>query len=310
MSAPELARPTPPAAGDPTPAVGALGTAPARGRGAAAARDVRFLLSEIALVMSRRRNLVMLAALALATVLIGVAIELATPDAGPGQGGGPPFLSAITENGLFLAFTTLAVSLPVFLPLAVSVVSGEAVAGEASSGTLRYLLVTPVDRTRLLAVKFVATTVYGLVGAFVISVTGVLVGALLFPVGDITLISGATVSYGEGLLRLLAVTLYVAAMLATVAALGLFVSTLTEVPVAAMSATAILVVVVEILTAVPQLSVIHPWLFFTEWLNFGDLLRSPIAWDGIVSGLSLQAGWIAVLLALAWARMTSKDVTS
>ena len=97
---------------------------------------------------------------------------------------------------------------------------------------------------------------------------------------------------------------------ATVAALGLFVSTLTEVPVAAMSATAILVVVVEILTAVPQLSVIHPWLFFTEWLNFGDLLRSPIAWDGIVSGLSLQAGWIAVLLALAWARMTSKDVTS
>ncbi len=301
MSAPELARPAAlPAAGAPVPAPG---------RAAVLARDVRFLLSEVGLVMSRRRNLVMLGALALATVLIGVAIEVASPDADAGQGG-PPFLSAITENGLFLAFTTLAVSLPVFLPLAVSVVSGEAVAGEASSGTLRYLLVTPVDRTRLLAVKFLAITFYGLVGAFVISVTGVIVGALLFPVGDITLISGATVSYGEGLLRLLGVTLYVAAMLATVAALGLFVSTLTEVPVAAMSATAILVVVVEILTAVPQLSVIHPWLFFTEWLNFGDLLRSPVAWEGIVSGLWLQAGWIVVLLALAWARMTSKDVTS
>lgn len=297
MSAPELARPVP----APAPQAAAP-------RGPVVARDLRFLLSELALVLSRRRNVVMLGVLALATVLIGVAIEVSSADAQPGEG--PPFLSAITENGLFLAFTALVASLPVFLPLAVSVVAGEAVAGEASSGTLRYLLVTPVDRTRLLAVKFVATVAYGLLAALVISVTGVLTGALLFPLGDVTLISGATVPYGEGLVRLAAVTLYVAAMLATVAALGLFVSTLTEVPVAAMSATAIAVVLVQILAQVPQLSVIHPFLFSTAWLSFGDLLRTPIAWEGIVSGLGLQAVWIVVLLVAAWARMTSRDVTS
>ncbi len=295
MSAPELARPAAP-------------VAPAR-RAPVVAHDLRFLRSELALVLSRRRNAVMLGVLALAPVLIGVAIEVSSPDAGD-PGGGPPFLSAITENGLFLAFTALVASLPVFLPLAVAVVAGEAVAGEASSGTLRYLLVTPVDRTRLLVVKFLATVAYGLLAAVVISVTGVVVGAVLFPVGDVTLISGTTVSYGEGLARLGAVTLYVAAMLATVAALGLFISTLTEVPVAAMSATAIVVVLVQILGQVPQLSVIHPWLFSSSWLSFGDLLRAPIAWEGVVSGLWLQAGWIAVLLVAAWGRMTSKDVTS
>lgn len=276
-------------------------------RGPLVPRDLRFLRSELGLVLSRRRNLVMLGVLALATALIGVAIEVASPDP---DDGGPPFLSQITDNGLFLAFTALVASLPVFLPLAVAVVAGESVAGEASSGTLRYLLVTPVDRTRLLAVKYLAIAAYGLLAAVVIAVTGVLVGLLLFPVGDVTTISGATVSYPEGLVRLGAVTLYVAAMLATVAALGLFVSTLTEVPVAAMSATAIVVVLVQILGAVPQLSPIHPFLFSTGWLSFGELLRDPVGWSGITEGLVLQAGWIVVLLAAAWARLTGKDVTS
>lgn len=297
MSAPELARPAP--------------AAPRGPRGPLALRDARFLGSELRLVLTRRRNLVMLAVLALATVAIGVAIEWTNPDPGeiePGEG--PPFLASITENGLFLAFTALVASLPVFLPLAVSVVSGEAIAGEASTGTLRYLLVTPVDRTRLLAVKVLATAFYGFVASMVVVVTGVVVGALLFPVGDITLLSGTTVSYGEGLWRLLLVALYVTAMLTTVAALGLLVSTLTEVPVAAMSATAITVVLVQILQAVPQLSAIHPWLFTSAWLSFGDLLRDPIAYDAVARGLGLQAGWVAVLLALAWARLTTKDVTS
>ena len=99
-------------------------------------------------------------------------------------------------------------------------------------------------------------------------------------------------------------------MLATVAALGLCVSTLTEVPVAAMSATAIVVVLVQILAQVPQLSVIHPWLFSTGWLSFGDLLRDPVAWGGVADGLLLQAAWVAVLLAAAGGRVTTKDVTS
>ena len=266
----------------------------------------RFARSELRLVFTRRRNLAMLGVLVLATALIGVAIDVSNPEGGAE---GPPFLVRVTENGLFLSLTALVASLPVFLPLAVSVVAGESVAGEAGTGTLRYLLITPVDRTRLLAVKYGAIVAYGVVATLVVAVTGVAVGALLFPVGDVTLLSGSTVSLAEGLFRTLLVALYVSAMLATVAALGLFVSTLTEVPVAAMSATSITVVVVEILDAVPQLSAIHPWLFTHDWLAFGNLLRDPVPLDPMLNGLAVQAGWIAVLLAMAWARLTSKDIT-
>ncbi|GMA86486.1 hypothetical protein GCM10025868_17360 [Angustibacter aerolatus] len=149
-------------------------------------------------------------------------------------------------------------ALPAFLPLAVGVVSGEAVAGEANLGTLRYLLVTPVNRTRLLAVKYVSVVFYGLVAALVVAASGVITGALLFPVGDVTLISGSTVGYGDGLLRALLVALYVAACLAAVAAIGVFVSTLTEVPIAAMATTVVLVLVLEILDSIPQARLPRP----------------------------------------------------
>ncbi len=73
---------------------------------------------------------------------------------------GPPFLCAITGNGLFVALTALTVVLPLFLPMAVAVVSGDAVAGEAYLGTLRYLLAVPVARTRLLLVKYAGAVAY------------------------------------------------------------------------------------------------------------------------------------------------------
>lgn len=276
--------------------------------GPLALADLRLLRSELRLVLTRRRNLAMLGVLAMAPVLIGVALELTTGEVAPGEG--PPFLAGVTNNGLFLAFTAMTAALPVFLPLAVAVVSGEAVAGEASSGTLRYLLVTPVHRTRLLAVKYVAIVAYGAVATLVVAATGVVVGAVLFPVGDVPLLSGTTVSYGDGLLRALLVAGYVAAALAAVAAIGLFVSTLTEVPVAAMSATTVVVIVVQILDSLPQLDAVDDWLLTHHWFAFGDLLRDPVPTGGIAVGLAVQAGWVVVLLTLAWARLSSKDVTS
>ena len=144
----------------------------------APSRVGRLLRSELSLVFKRRRNIALLVALACAPLLIGIAVEVAAPSEG---GEGPPFLSLIAQNGLFLAFTALVVSLPLFMPLAVSVVSGESVAGEASIGTLRYVLTVPVSRLRLLLVKYAAIAAYALVAALVVAGVGILVGSLLFP---------------------------------------------------------------------------------------------------------------------------------
>src|SRR5919202_3456544 len=105
--------------------------------------STRLLRSELRLVFGRRRNQALLVALACVPVLIAVAIRLSEGGERRGRGGGdeggPAFIGQIAGNGLFVAFTALVVTLPLFLPLAVSVAAGEAVAGEASIGTLRNL---------------------------------------------------------------------------------------------------------------------------------------------------------------------------
>lgn len=267
---------------------------------------LRLFRSELSLVLRRRRNIALVVVLCCFPVLIGVAVRASAP----ADGEGPPFLSQVTDNGLFLVFTSLTVLLPFFLPLAVSVASGEAIAGEASIGTLRNLLVVPVSRTRLLVVKYLATVVFALVCTVAVAVVGVLVGLALFPHGDATLLSGTTVSYQSALWRALLVALYVTAMLAGICGLGIFVSTVTEVPIGAMAATAVLAIVSQIADSIPQISGIHPFLFSHPWLNFGDLLRDPIAWHGLQTGLLTQLAYLAVFLPIAWWRLQTKDITS
>ncbi len=281
----------------------ARGPRPAR-RGALA----RLLGSELRLVFGRRRNQVLLAGLGLIPLLIALAVSLTS--GGPQAGEGPPFSERVSSNGLFLVFTALTVSLPLFLPLAVGIVSGDAVAGEAGTGTLRYLLTVPVGRGRLLLVKGLAALAFATAAVLVVAGVGLAAGAALFGLGETTLLSGDTVPLGEGLLRGLGVAAYVALSLTGLVAVGLLISTLTEVPVAAMAATVVVAVVSSILDALPQLAVVHPFLLTHHWFGYGDLLRTSVDAGALASGLSVQVGWVLVAGALAWSRFTTADVTS
>ena len=268
----------------------------------------RLLRSELRLLFGRRRNQVLLVVLALVPVLVGVAIRVSTGEAEPGEG--PPFLDRVSGNGLFLAFTGLATVVPFFLPLTIGVVSGDAVAGEAQAGTLRYLLTVPVSRTRLLLVKYGGLVAFAVVASVLVALVGLLVGWALFPTGDVTLLSGTTIPPLAAVGRAALVALYVAASLAGLAAIGLAVSTFTEVPVAAMATTVVIAIASQIFGAIPQLDWLHPFLFTDQWLAFGDLLRDPVPTGAMVDGLVLQAAWITVALAIAWSRFTTRDITS
>ncbi|MFD3490168.1 ABC transporter permease [Streptomyces sp. NPDC058690] len=271
------------------------------------------LRSELTTTLRRWRTLALLGVLAAVPVLIGIAVRIETSDgspAGPGEGGGPAFLSQVTNNGLFLVFAALSVTLPVFLPMAVGVVAGDSIAGEAGAGTLRYLLVAPAGRTRLLIAKYASTLVFCLVATVVVAASALAVGALLFPVGEVTTISGTQIGFGEGLLRAGLIAVAVAASLIGFAALGLFISTLTGSGIAAMATTVGVLITVQILDSIPQLSGMHPYLFPHYWLSFADLLRDPVYWDDVVKNLGLQGLYAAVFGSAAWARFTAKDITA
>ncbi len=268
--------------------------------------STRLLRSELRLIFRRRRNLAGFGVLASVPIIIAVAVYYATPDAGEG----PQFLSAIAGNGLFAALTALTVELPLFLPLAVAAIAGDSVAGEANLGTLRYLLAVPVHRARLLAVKFAALAIFTVFSVTLVAVVGATIGLALFGGGPATLLSGAQVPFVEALGRLALVCAYLSVCLIALAAVGLFVSTLTEQPIGATIAVMVIAVTSQILDTVPQLSAIHPYLLTHWWLAFGDLLRDPIATDAVTTGSISAAAYTAVFFAAAWARFSARDVTS
>ncbi|MFC4033043.1 ABC transporter permease [Streptomyces polygonati] len=266
--------------------------------------------SELVTVFRRWRTLALLAVLACVPLLVGVAVRVETGDGGSaGRGGdGPAFLQQVSNNGLFLTFASLAATLPFFLPMAIGVVAGDAVAGEAATGTLRYLLVAPAGRTRLLLAKFAAVLVFCLAGTLVVALSGLVVGSALFPVGPVTTLSGTTIPLSAGILRALLIALLVAASLIGLAALGLFVSTLTDSAIGAMAATVGLLITLQIIDNIPQLHAVQPYLFTHYWLSFADILRDPVPWPAITKNLALQATYAAVFGSAAWARFTTRDV--
>ena len=271
--------------------------------------STRFLRSEMRIILGRRRNQAGLGVLAVVPVIIAVAVK-STAQAQAGSGDGPDFFASITGNGLFVALAALTIELPLFLPLAVAAIAGDSIAGEANLGTLRYLLTIPVGRTRLLAVKYAAVSLFSLLAVLLVSAVGAGCGLLLFGGGKMTLLSGSQVSMGNALLRLLLTTLYLAIGLAALGAIGLFVSTLTEQPIAAMIAVVVIDVAMFIADSLPQLDWLHPWLLTHWWTSFGDFFRDPIAWSNPIRGLATAAGYGLVFWLAAWARLGTKDITS
>jgi ABC-2 type transport system permease protein len=284
------------------------------GQLAAVARWLRLLRSELHLTFGRKRNLVLLAVLSAVPVLLGLVLRFSSGASNGGGGGGngnaPAFLSQVTGNGVFLAFLTLVVESTLILPLVVAIVTGDSIAGEANRGTLRYLLTVPSGRTRLLGIKLTANVAFCVGACLLVSAVAVAVGAILFPVGPVTLLSGNAVSLGEGLARLLFVTLYLAAAMAALGAIGLAISTLTEHPIGAIAAVLVIALASEVADSVSQLNVIHPYLPTHWWLSFDALLRVPIAWPELGHGLLSFAVYIVIFCSIAWARFTTADVTS
>jgi ABC-2 type transport system permease protein len=266
----------------------------------------RFLRSELKIIFGRRRNIAGMGVLAAVPVIIAIAVRVSSPS----QNGGPDFIIAIAGNGLFVAFGALALELPLFLPLAVSAISGDAVAGEANLGTLRYLLAIPAGRTRLLVIKYAAIVIFALAATFLVALVGSIMGLALFGGGDMTLLSGTQTSLADSVWRLVLSSLYLAAQFSALGAIGLFISTLTEQPIGATIAIVLVNVMMFILDSIAQLDWLHPWLLTHWWTAFGDLLRDPIATESIQRGLITALVYAGVFWIAAWARLSTKDISS
>jgi ABC-2 type transport system permease protein len=267
---------------------------------------------ELAKLFRRRRTWVSIVLLCLLPFV--VALFIAGTDLAPGPGQGNAFLQLVLNRGTLYPAAALAMIVPVFLPIAVGVLAGDSVAGEAAGGTLRYLLIRPVGRTRLLVAKLITITVFVLIAVVVVVVTSLATGLLLFGTGTTTTsspaLSAVNLTPTEIVVRTAGSLLFITVSMLGVAAIAVFLSTMLDSPLGATLGALAVLVGSELLVTLRAAGAISPYLPTRYWLAWVDLFREPILWRDVSRGIGIQAAYMAVFLLAAWANFMTKDVTS
>ena len=282
---------------------------------------------ELVKLVRRPRSWVSIALLCGLPVLVAVFVAVTHIAPPPGQG--PALLSAVLSNGSLYPAAALALVLPIFLPVAVAVVAGDSIAGEAGSGMLRYLLARPVGRTRLLVAKLVALVLYTLTAVVAVAVTSYIAGRALFGVQPVTVtshgvtsgpaiaanvaatsLSGTSLTPGDVLIRTAGAIAFIGVSMLGVGAIALFLSTVTDSSLGAALGALAALVTSQVLVTLNAAASVSPYLPTRYWLAWVDFFRQPVLWRSIDRGFAVQGVYVVVLLAAAWANFATKDITS
>src|SRR4029453_17677423 len=103
---------------------------------------------------------------------------------------------------------------------------------------------------------------------------------------------------------------YVAFSMLGVAAVALFLSTITDSPLAAAMGALAFLVTSSLLLTLDAAGALKPYLPTRYWRAFVALFRQPVLWRDSVRGVGLQSVYLVVLLGAGWANFTTKDVKS
>ena len=154
----------------------------------------------------------------------------------------------LNRSGLAVGIAALLFTSGLLIPIVFAVSLGEPLASEAKWGSLRYLLVRPVSRSRLLFAKILVGLVLAIATAIVIPLVATLVGTAYFGWHPIATISGSVSSSSFPLFelkhlapgavswRLVLATLYVALGSGALVGIAILVSVATENVLAAVAA--------------------------------------------------------------------------
>jgi len=224
-------------------------------------------------------------------------------DNGPGG-----VISLAFHNGLLMPLAAIAMLSAFLLPLLAAMAGAYQLAGEAETGTLKTWLMHSISRGGVLTSKWGTAVIYIMVGMALVFLGGLAAGALAFGLHATVLLSGQTASIGHGLWLTLLSYLYVLVGVICVLSLALLFATMTNSSLTAAIGALVVFIVMNILGAFSYFDFLKPYLFTSHIDAWQNLLRQPISWHPIVSGLTTFVIYIAALMLAAWYLFRRKDV--
>ncbi|WP_435159041.1 ABC transporter permease [Amycolatopsis sacchari] len=265
----------------------------------------RLYLAELRWIFRRPRTLIVLGLLALIPVIVAIALRIG----GSGDGGGGPeaLFTTAAANAFVLPIAILTMTLTLLLPLTTAMSAGDAIAGELANGTLRGWLLAPVSRGRLLAVKALGVATFTLASVALMAVVAVVAGLVLNGTGSLFTLSGTTLSFGAALGKIAIAVGWVTLQLWAVGAVALAISACTEHPMLVVVSVLAGTIVSNVLLLLSAVDWLHPFLLPKSWDALADVLRDPMPTAALGEGALRAACYVVVGLALAYARITTKD---
>ena len=278
--------------------------------GAAPGYSVRRTLPlrvEVGRQWARRRTRLTLGFLVVLPFLLVGAFQLGR---GSNRRGAPGFVDLATSGAANFTLFTLFAATGFLLVVVFALFAGDTVASEASWSSLRYLLAAPVPRGRLLRQKLLVALAFSVFALVLLPFVAYVVGGIFYGWGPARTPLGTTFSTGTSLVRLLLVLAYLALTLVFVSALAFLLSVWTDAPLGAVGGAVLLVIVSNILDAIPALGdwrQVLPTHYQYSWV---DLLGATVVWDQVARGVLWSLAYSLVLFAAAWWHFGRKDILS
>lgn len=219
-------------------------------------------------------------------------------------------------NGWFITAFIMN-SLHIHIPFFITLVAGDIVSNEATSGTVRLLLIRPPSRSKIITAKYLTTLFYTTGLVIFLGLICVSLGLLLFGNGDLimnyqTKFRLVFIPQAEVPLRMLLAFTAAVWSMTVVASLAFLFSTLAENSIGPIIGTMAVVIVFLVVGNFPFdfFRMLSPYLFTTYMVFWQRFLDDPIPWQEIAKSAVILGLHDIGLFLIAFIIFNRKDITS
>lgn len=216
-------------------------------------------------------------------------------------------------NGWFVSYQIMN-SLWIHVPILISFVAGDQLAGEATAGTYRLILIRPVSRTRMFFAKLWTTGIYTILFVSFLGILSVGLAQLLLGGGDMIVLDRGILILPQSDVawRFLLAYIFAAWSMLTIASIAFFFSSFVENAIGPIVGTMGLLIVSMILTVLPLelFDSIRPALFTSHVNVWQKMFQDPVQWQEIRESVLVLGAYIVAAAGGAWVIFTRRDILS
>lgn len=214
-------------------------------------------------------------------------------------------------NVYFVSFMLMN-TLFIHLPLLITLVCGDLLAGESNGGTWRLLLIRPISRAEVLNAKFATAMLYTFLLVALLAGSSFLIGQLLFGSGDLIVTRVPVCVFEEGDIVWRFVCAYGFGLLSMgmIASLSLMLSNFASNSIGPIIGTMVIILIFTILGNLNTsfFDAIKPGLFTTYTNTWSEFFSYEIDKTKIYRSIFVLAAHIAVFYGITYYTFTKKDI--